>query len=89
MEIVLIITSVLLVISIILNIINFIKLKKCSIILGSYLTYLDNISRIIEFSDEKLKKLDSKGIFSSDDEIGFIFIQIKEIQKILNDFIIK
>ena len=58
-------------------------------IVVSYMRYLDNISRVIELADEKLKNLDEKGSFSSDDEIGFMFKQIQVIQGILNEFIIK
>tara|TARA_R110000796_G_scaffold28881_1_gene78615 strand:+ start:565 stop:852 length:288 start_codon:yes stop_codon:yes gene_type:complete len=58
-------------------------------IVVGYLTYLDQISRIIEISDEKLKKIDIKGSFSSDDEVGFFFKQIKQIQDILNEFKLK
>jgi len=62
--------------------------KQEDILLG-YLTYLDNISRLIEVSDEKIKKIDIKGSFEGDDEVGHFFKTIKEIQKILNDFNIK
>ena len=58
-------------------------------ILASYLLYLDRISRVIELSDERLKKVDAKGSFESDDEIGFFFKQIKQIQNILNEFQLK
>ena len=58
-------------------------------ILLGYLTYLDNISRLIEVSDEKIKKTDIKGSFEGDDEVGFFFKNIKQIQEVLNDFNIK
>tara|TARA_R110001592_G_scaffold129132_1_gene341445 strand:+ start:2521 stop:2814 length:294 start_codon:yes stop_codon:yes gene_type:complete len=58
------------------------------IVLG-YLDYLDKISRVIEVADEKVKKIDVKGSFASDDEVGFFFKQIKQIQEILNDFQLK
>jgi hypothetical protein len=62
------------------------KNEKQEDILTGYITYLDQFSRIIEFSDEKMKKIDEKGIFKSDDEIGFMYEQIKELQKILSNF---
>jgi hypothetical protein len=62
--------------------------KQEDILLG-YLKYLDNMSRVIEVSDEKIKKTDIKGSFESDDEIGHFFQTIKQIQEILNDFNIK
>ena len=58
-------------------------------ILASYLLYLDRISRVIELSDERLKKVDTKGSFESDDEIDFFFKEVKEIQKVLNEFQVK
>ena len=62
------------------------KNEKQEDILVEYLNYLDRISKVIEISDEKLKKLDEKGFFKSDDEVGFFFESVKELQKILNDF---
>jgi CHASE3 domain sensor protein len=65
------------------------KNEKQEDILSGYMTYLNKISDAIEHSDKKLKEVDYKGSFKSDDEIGFIFEQIKIIQEILNVFIIK
>ncbi len=62
------------------------KNEKQEDILAGYITYLDQFSRVIEISDEKLKKIDERGIFKSDDEIGFMYEQIKELQKILSQF---
>jgi hypothetical protein len=58
-------------------------------ILASYLSYLNKISDIIEFSDRKLKEVDHKGSFASDDEVGFFFEEIKQIQTTLNQFKVK
>ena len=58
-------------------------------ILASYMSYLNKFSDIIDFSDKKIKEIDEKGSFKSDDEIGFFFEQIKAIQDILNSFNIK
>ncbi len=62
------------------------KNEKQEDILTGYVTYLDQLSRIIEISDAKLKKIDERGIFKNDDEIGFMFEQIKELQRILSNF---
>ena len=40
--------------------------------------------RIIEFSSEKMKQVDSKGHYESDDETGFFFEQLKELQLLLD-----
>jgi len=65
------------------------KNEKQEDILASYMTYLNKISDTIEETDKKLKEVDSRGSFEADDEVGFVFEQIKSIQAILNTFIVK
>ena len=65
------------------------KQETAEDILISYMGYLDSLSRIIEATDQQLKNLDYKGSFQSDDEIGFFFDSVKQIQDILNSFKIK
>jgi len=65
------------------------KNEKQEDILKGYMTYLNKFSDIIAFSDQKLKEVDAKGSFESDDEVGFFFQQLKAIQEILNQFNIK
>ena len=62
------------------------KNERSEDILLSFQKYLDQLSRIIEFSDAKLKKIDEREIFKNDDEIGFMYEQIKELQKVLSNF---
>jgi hypothetical protein len=62
------------------------KNEKAEDIVVGYLEYLDKMSRVIEVADAKLKQVDAKGAFASDDEIGFFFKQVKQIQGILNEF---
>ena len=80
-------TLAILVIILLVTTINLLrKNEKAEDILVGYLDYLDKISKVIEISDMKLKKIDNKGTFKSDDEIGFFFNQIKNLQEILNEF---
>jgi len=65
------------------------KNEKQEDILAGYLQYLDQLSRAIEISDVKLKKLDERGVFKSDDEVGFFFANLQKIQNILNEFKLK
>lgn len=62
------------------------KNEKQEDVLAQYLSYMDNLSKQIEYMDEKLNKIDVKGVFQSDDEIGWFFDQIKVMQKQLNNF---
>jgi hypothetical protein len=62
------------------------KQEKAEDILLEYIKYLDSLSRTIEISDKKIKEIDYKQSFESDDEVGFFFKTIKQIQEILNEF---
>jgi hypothetical protein len=48
--------------------------------------YIDDMSIIMSESDRKIKEIDSKQIFESDDEIGWFFKGIKEIQALINEY---
>ena len=86
-EIILISSLSVLLIILIFTTINLLKKnEKQKDILAGYLDYLDKISKVIEVSDKKLKEIDHKGTFKSDDEVGFFFKSVKQIQNILNDF---
>ena len=41
--------------------------------------------QIITYATEKMKAVDSKGHYESDDETNFFFEQLKEIQKLLDN----
>ena len=70
----------------------FILLSSISLLFLFYalrrINSLENIliefQSIIEFSSNKLKKIDSTGHFESDDEVGFIFDEMKDLQFILD-----
>ena len=45
-----------------------------------YEEFILQIQQVIKFSTEKMKLVDSKGHYESDDETGFFFEQLKQIQ---------
>lgn len=59
------------------------KNEKAEDILLSHESYIQEINYVIEFIDVRLKELDAKGTFSSDDEIGFFFDRIKMLKELL------
>lgn len=61
-------------------------IKEYETYIINFQAYYHNITEIIRISDDKIREIDSKGSFRSDDEIGFFFKNIKEIQDILNGF---
>ena len=48
--------------------------------INQYENILIDFQNIIKFASEKLKVVDSKGHYESDDETGFFFEQLKQIQ---------
>ena len=48
--------------------------------------YISNISTIMTESNKIIKEIDSKQFFQSDDEIGWFFQGIKEIQDLINEY---
>ena len=48
--------------------------------------YIAEFSKQLDISDKRLQDIDSKGVFKGDDEIGWIFDQIKVLQTSLSRF---
>lgn len=62
------------------------KNEKAEDIIISQGEFIQNFQSTIELSDKKLKELDTKGSFNSDDEIGWFFNEIKKLQNTLSQF---
>tara|TARA_R110002153_G_scaffold111694_2_gene253438 strand:- start:885 stop:1163 length:279 start_codon:yes stop_codon:yes gene_type:complete len=62
------------------------KNEKVEDVINSYQTYMIDITETIEFIDVRLKEIDDKGAFKSDDEVGFFFERIKMLNATLKSF---
>ena len=51
--------------------------------------FISKQSEAIQSCDQRLKQIDDKGIFYSDDEIGWFFKEVQKIQAALNEFTLK
>ncbi len=80
----LIITLVLLVISLLVVYNLFTKVTTYENVLEKILPIFNQVNEKINQADTALKELDTTGGFESDDEIGFFFQTVKEIQQDLN-----
>ena len=56
------------------------KNEKAEDILISQQQFINKIEEQVTFTEEKLNKIDQKGLFKSDDEIGWFFNEIKVLQ---------
>ena len=52
--------------------------------INQYESFIIEFQNIIKFATTKMKQVDAKGHYESDDETGFFFEQLKEIQELLN-----
>ena len=62
------------------------KNEKAEDIIISQQKFIDKVDEHITFSEKRLKQIDEKGMFKSDDEIGWFFNEIKRLQKQIDSF---
>ena len=53
--------------------------------INQYEELILQIQQVITFATQKMKQVDSRGHYEADDETGFFFQQLKDIQLLLND----
>jgi hypothetical protein len=80
-----IILSILLICSILVSIFISRKYLKVHDILSDFILLYDFIFGRINYSHRKLKEIDASGHFESDDEVGFFFKEIQNIQTLLEE----
>ena len=62
------------------------KNERAEDIIFQYNEYLTEFNKQIKFTSERLKKIDARGTFESDDEVGWFFKQIKNLQEGIDRF---
>ena len=67
-------------ISIVLSILLFYSLKR----INQYEDLITQFQQIITFATDKMKLVDTRGHYESDDETGFFFEQLKDLQLLLD-----
>ena len=66
------------------NLLN--KNEKAEDIIVSYQEHISNLNEEIIKSEKRLNEIDQRGIFQSDDEIGWFFNEVKKIKRNLAKF---
>lgn len=62
------------------------KVEKTEDIIINYNTYIEEYSKQLDIADKRLKQIDEKNLFKSDDEIGWFFDNLKRLQNDLSKF---
>jgi len=65
-----------------------IKVERYEDITVDQTRYLQNISNTIRDSQKHLKSLDEKGVFQGEDEVGYFFNQMINVQKELDQYML-
>lgn len=63
------------------------KVEKLEAMIGVQEKYITEFYDLVKQSETKIKEIDSKQLFQSDDEVGFFFTNLKTIQEALSDYI--
>ena len=53
--------------------------------INQYENFIIQLQQIVEYATEKMKTVDASGHYESDDETGFFFEQLKELQALFNE----
>ena len=64
------------------------KVEKYEDVVQDQVKYLQNIANAIYNGQKHLKSIDEKGTFSSDDQVGYFFEQMKYVQDELNRYML-
>lgn len=62
------------------------KVEKTEDIILNYNTFIEEYSKQLDIADKRLKQIDEKNLFKSDDEIGWFFDNLKRLQNDLSKF---
>ena len=76
-----IILSIIIIITCLISYLFFLALRRIS----QYENFIIQFQQIVEYSTEKMKTVDVSGHYIADDETGFFFDQLKELQTLLNN----
>ena len=65
------------------------ELKRRQDAIISYQEYINGLGSTVEFMNKRIKEIDAKGTFSSDDEVGFFFERLKMLNDMLRPYNVK
>ena len=65
------------------------KIEKAEDTILYYEGYMKEIDETIQFIDKRVKEIDTRGSFQSDDEVGFFFERLKLLNDLLTTYKLK
>jgi hypothetical protein len=65
------------------------ELKRRQDAIISYQEYINGLGSTVEFMNKRIKEIDAKGTFNSDDEVGFFFERLKMLNDMIRPYDVK
>tara|TARA_B100000927_G_scaffold283101_1_gene270474 strand:+ start:760 stop:1044 length:285 start_codon:yes stop_codon:yes gene_type:complete len=62
------------------------KIEKTEDIIINYDNFIEEYTKQLDIADKRLNKIDERGVFKSDDEVGWFFNNLKRLQNDLSKF---
>lgn len=63
------------------------RVEKCEDIIQEQDNILTGLREVVRYSSERLKEHDSRGHYSSDDDLGTYFKTLLEVDKVITEYI--
>jgi uncharacterized membrane protein YukC len=63
------------------------KVEKLETINEKQENYILEFYQLVKYSEDRIKEIDSKQLFQSDDEVGFFFNNLKNIQELISEYV--
>ena len=63
------------------------RIEKCEDIIEEQDNILTGLREVVRYSSEKLKEHDTRGHYSSDDDLGNYFKTLLEVDKVITEYI--
>jgi uncharacterized membrane protein len=64
-----------------------IKVEKLENVNETQENYILEFYQLVKYSEDRIKEIDSKQLFQSDDEVGFFFTNLKNIQELISEYV--
>jgi predicted Holliday junction resolvase-like endonuclease len=64
-----------------------IKVEKLENVNETQENYILEFYQLVKYSEDRIKEIDSKQLFQSDDEVGFFFNNLKNIQELISEYV--
>ena len=62
------------------------KIEKYEDIIDGYRTFILNFQQRLQEGNKRIKEIDDKGTFKSDDEVGYFFTELKKLWDSVTNF---